>query len=933
MKRTVWTIIIILVILVLFFGGRAIRMYVDWLWFGEVGFKSIFVTAIVTKLLVGLVFGAAFFAIVYGNVWIARRYAKDLPQLFFADDDLRARAGLIARRGLGILLVVVTLIIALMVAGEAGGRWLDYLKFSNAESFGQTDPVFGKDLSFFVFKLSFIKYVQGWLLFTLIMSAIAVAVIHYLDKAIDVVSGYPRFAPHVLGHLSVLLGFIFLAWAWGYYLRRYDLLLSSSEALYGAGYTDVHARLPALWVMTFASIVLAVLFFVNSRIRGIRLPIVGIAGLIVLSLFVNGIWPAALQALRVRPSEVELERPYIERHIRLTRVGYGLDRIEEKGFSASFDLTASDVASDSPTIENIRLWDYTQLTKSYRQLQIIRQYYQFVGSADVDRYMIGDNYRQVLFSARELSIEGLGRSANLWVNRHVVYTHGVGLCMSPANRVTSQGLPDFIVKDIPPVSSVGLDVNNPRVYYGEAELEDVLVKTTEQEFDYPEIAAGGEQGNVYTTYQGDAGIPISSFWRKLLFSVHLTDINFLFTKFIDADSKILIRRNIRERVGKIAPFLRFDKDPYLVIADGGLVWIQDAYTTAQRLPYSDPAEGEDFNYIRNSVKVTIDAYSGKTTFYVADPDDPVIRVYQRVFEGAFRPMDDMPESLRPHIRYPVDLFNIQAYKFARFHMRDPKMFFGKEDQWAIAQQDQGGRLVDMVPYYVIMRLPGEEKEEFILMLPFTPYNTPGVAEEQKRNNIISWMCARCDGADYGTLLAYRFPKREIVYGPRMIDARIDQDERISEQFTLWGQSGSQVARGTLLVIPIKDSLIYVQPVYLVAESGSEIPELKRVIVAYGDEIAFESTLEKSLMALFGEGAARAPGPVVVEPEVPEVGVGAQPPPAQAPRPAMQRLIEKAAGHYDAAVNAQRSGDWAAYGREIEALGKTLEELEEVSQGD
>src|SRR5438093_986363 len=625
------------------------------------------------------------------------------------------------------------------------------------------------------------------------------------------------------------------------------------------------------------------------------------AALLVVWVVGVGVYPAFLQRLRVAPNELAAELPYIEANIRMTRAAYGLDRIQEKEFPADETLDARALARNEATLKNIRLWDYRPLLRTFAQLQEIRTYYKFQ-DVDNDRYVVNSEYRQLMLSPRELSYQHLQGGRN-WINEHLTYTHGYGIVVGPVNRVTPEGLPEFFVKDIPPRSSDGFPkISRPEIYYAESSNEYALVRTRSQELDYP----AGDQ-NVYARYQGEGGIAIGSWARRLLFAARFGEPKIVLSDDLTAASRILIHRTIGERIRLIAPFFRFDRDPYMVVTDDGrLAWMLDGYTTSDRYPYSDPVRGIG-NYIRNSVKVTVDAYHGSVRFYIADAGDPIVRAYAAAFPGLLRPLEQMPEDLRRHIRYPEDFFAIQARKYAVYHMENPQVFYNKEDLWAIPRRTLEGREREMEPYYTIMRLPGEAKQEFILLTLFNP---------SRRDNMIAWLPARSDPAHYGRLIVYNFPKQKNVYGPRLVDARIDQDPVISQQLSLWNQRGSTVIRGSLLAIPIEQSLIYVQPLYLPPEQGA-LPELRRVIVAYGNQIAMEPTLEQSLSRIFAGRVAPTPAAPTTA-----AGPGPAPSPGGVERAATQRALEA----WTRSQDALRRGDWAAYGAEQKRLEEALRTL-------
>jgi hypothetical protein len=602
-----------------------------------------------------------------------------------------------------------------------------------------------------------------------------------------------------------------------------------------------------------------------------------------------------VQSYRVKPDELRLEAPYLARSIAGTRYGFALDRLTVKPFPAAGQLTPAVLAANAPTIQNLRWWDPAPLLDTYRQLQELRLYYDF-HDVDVDRYTLNGTYQQVMLAGRELNQARLPADAQTWINQHFKFTHGFGLVMSPVNRFDAEGLPVFYVQDIPPTSSVGLTLDRPQLYFGEETPNYVVVRGGTTEFDY-----GRGQDNVYTTYEGRDGVSLGSLWRRALFAWHFGDLNLVISGNVTAGSRILFHRLIQERIHRVAPFLRLDHDPYLVVADRRAIWLQDAYTVSDALPYSH-ADQDGVNYIRNAVKIAVDAYEGTLTFYLADAADPLVRTYARIFPTLFRPLEAMPLSLRQHIRYPEDLFLRQAAVYGTYHMTDPEVFYNKEDQWSFPQVSVNGKTTAMQPYYTIMRLPGEAREEFILMLPMVP---------TKRDNMIAWLAARCDGPAYGTLIEFAFPKEKLLYGPAQIEARIDQDTTISQQLSLWNQTGSRVIRGNLLVIPIDDALLYVEPLYLRAENR-ELPELKRLIASVGDRVVMNTSVETLLAGLFPGVSKPTPPAVASSPET-------RPGPLTGPR-----VPHEALRHYQAAFRALSQGDWRTFGVEMDALRQTLE---------
>ncbi|MBI2217674.1 MAG: UPF0182 family protein [Candidatus Rokubacteria bacterium] len=837
-----WLILALAAVAVLTTAGRIVGLYTDWLWFREVQFTSVFVTVLLWQVLVGVVTGAAFFLILYGNVTLAWR----LPPrevLVAADDALGLPRPEMLEPYLRRLALPSSVVLALIAGWLGTDRWELVLKALNPTPFGIRDPLFAQDVAFYVFELPLWRSVYSWLMGVLILSGLAAIAVYFCVRGIQVSPVAVSISRRARAHLLVLAALLFLLKAAGYRLAMFDLLFSQRGVAFGAGYSDVNAQLPVLKALVVLAGLVALLCLVTIRLRSWRPLLGGVAALAGLAIVGGAAYPALIQRYQVSPNEIVKEKPYIDFNIRYTRLAYGLDNIEEREFPAEQTLTLQDLRKNDATIKNIRLWDTQPLLATYGQLQEIRTYYKFT-DIDIDRYTIDGEYRQVTLSPRELSSKDL--PSRIWINERLTYTHGYGAVVSPVNRVTREGLPEFWVKDIPPAASTDLRISRPELYFSEVANDYVFARTRAKEFDYPE----GNQ-NVYTTYAGEGGIPLGSFWRKALFAARLGDIKLLLSDDLTPASRVLIYRNIRERVQRIAPFFRYDEDPYMVIsAAGRVVWLLDGYTVSDRFPYSAPTRGLG-NYVRNAVKVTVDAYDGTVRFYVADPADPLIRTTARIFPGLLRPLDVMPADLRAHIRYPEGLFRIQAGMYAVYHMRDTQVFYNKEDLWSIPIRPVDGQERAMEPYYLILRLPGEPKEEFVLLIPFTP---------SKKDNLAAWLAARSDPPNYGKLVVYNFPKQKLVYGPRQIEARIDQDSFISQQLSLWSQRGSQVIRGNLLVIPIERSLVYVEPLYIAAEKG-RLPELKRVIVAFGDRIAMEETLDGAMARVFGGQPPPAPAAV------------------------------------------------------------------------
>jgi len=875
--------------------------YSEWLWFSSLGYGDTYATILQTKVLLFFSAPIVFFALFFGNFALATRLAPRTE----------------ARSWPWAVIVLGTVVLSLMFGLVAQGNWQVVLRFFDGQPFGIADPVFHREIGFYVFSLPLLHLLRAWLLGALIITLLSSAGVYVFMYGVQRLKF--DLARPVLGHMGGLLMAMFGLFAWGYWLGIWELVFSTRGVVFGASYADMHAQLPAQWILVAVVSICVVVLLVSVLRRSFRWALYGIGGWVVAAIIVGGMFPGLVQRFQVEPNELGLETPYIKYNIEFTREAFALDRVEEQSFPAEKSPSREDVAQNEVTINNIRLWDHRPLKDTYNQIQSIRLYYDF-HDVDVDRYVIDGEYRQVMLSARELSAEKLAAQAQTWVNRRLQFTHGYGIALSPVNEVSAEGLPELMVKDIPPVGE--FDIERPEIYFGEKTNQYVIVKTKTQEFDYP---MGDE--NVYGHWEGKGGVSLSTFINRLVYAWEFGDFNILISGELTSESRVLYYRNIRERVSHLAPFLKLDSDPYLVVIDGRLLWIQDAYTTTNRYPYSEPINGE-LNYIRNSVKAVIDAYEGSVTLYVTDPDDALIRTYQAIFPELFVSAEQMPESLRVHLRYPEGMFNIQATVYQSYHMRDARVFYNKEDLWAVPREVYAGKEQPMEPYYIIMRLPDEEEEEFLLMLPFTPVN---------KNNTIGWLAARCDGENYGKLLAYYFPKERLVYGPSQIENRIQQDTVITEQLALWGRGGSRVIRGNLLLIPIGRSILYVEPVFLQAETGG-LPQLKRVIVAAGDKIAMEPTLAESLAVVFGaeapptEPVVAPPAPVEPE-EAPTEPVAEPPAPVEPEKPVSgdtASLIQQAQQHYDSAQRYLKEGDWAGYGRELDALKAVLDRLTELA---
>jgi uncharacterized membrane protein (UPF0182 family) len=879
---------------------------VDWMWFSAIGYTQVFWTTIGAKAGVFAVIFAVTAVVLWANARIALRLAVRRSQVPAGFDPKLAGIALppdpfeVIRDRLPWPRVIAAsaVLVALLVAWGEAGNWSTMLQFLYHVPYGTSDPLYGKDIGFYLFSLPAFIAIKNWALLTLLLSALLAGFVYWVHGDIEYHAHGRSVSPAAIAHGSVLLGCFFAVKAWSYGLDRYLLLYGDNGVVVGAGYTDIHVELPVLWLLIVLSIVAALAAWANLWVRTYRLPAAAIVLLFGGAFLLSGVIPGLFQRFYVKPNELEWERPYIERNIALTREAYNLNRIAPKPFPAEQNLTYETLEANKATIDNIRLWDWQPLADTYAQLQEIRTYYK-LRELDVDRYWLGGTYQSVMLSARELNPALLPPNAQTWVNRHVLFTHGNGAVMSPVTQKSAEGLPLLYLRDIPPVAHGGPDIREPRIYYGKETDDYVIVKGSVPEFDYPK-----GKDNVYAAYDGSGGVPLSGMLRRLIFAHHFGDVNLLLSDYITDASRIMIRRNIQKRVRTIAPFLSLDHDPYPVISEGRIFWIQDAYTTSEYFPSAQPAPGFNLDYIRNSVKVVIDAYNGTVDFYLMDAQDAIAATYQRIFPDLFKPFALMPADLQKHIRYPEDLFLIQARLFQTYHMEAADVFYNREDLWQFPRQPAGDGVssmdgvVPMVPYYIVMRLPGETHAEFFIMIPMVP---------SRRDNMIAWLAARCDAPDYGKLIVYEFPKEKLVYGPFQIEARIHQNTEISQQISLWNQMGSRVIRGNLLVIPIENSILYVSPLYLRAEQG-HLPELKRVIAAYGEHVVMRETLAEALAALFVD--SRAP-----------TTAGQTPGEGSAARGAQEAL-----DHYNRAMERLKSGDWTGFGKEIDAMRGLLEDI-------
>ena len=890
------TILLVVLFLAFFVLPSTTTFLVDWLWFEEVGYWPVFATAITTRSAIGVgVFAFTF-------LWLAANLRHALNAASGAPSSFTTREGftivLPTRDQLRPLAMLAAAAAAVLLALFASSEWLTLLRWWHQTPFTSADPILGYNAAFYIFTLPLLELVRGMGFALVALAAIGSAAVYGLAGELALTPFGLRMAPSVRRHGAVLAAVLFAILALSAWLDQPRALVTVSGIIQGASYADVHARMPAALALAAAAAVGVILSILRAMDR-VPWALVGAAGLYAVVLLGGSIYATFIQRFVVAPNEQAREAPYITHNIAATRQGFALDRIEDRELTGDAELTRDDIERNRETLDNVRLWDHQPLLETFGQIQEIRTYYDFI-SVDNDRYDIDGRTRQVMLSVRELNPTTLPNRT--WINERLVFTHGHGLTLGPVNQVTQEGLPVLFIRDLPPVSSIDLPVTQPSIYFGELSNDYVVTRTRAREFHYPK----GED-NVYADYDGHGGIQISSVLRKLLFAAHFRAYQILLSDDITSESRLMFDRQIRTRVHKIAPFLIYDQDPYPVVDGGRIFWIQDAYTTSARYPYSS-ATTENINYIRNSVKIVIDAYHGTVTFYLAEPSDPVVQTITKMFPTLLRPLTEMPPGLRRHVRYPEGIFNMQAAVYSTYHMTNPAVFYNKEDQWEVPAIDRGAESHRMEPYYTIMKLPGERAAEFIQMLPFTP---------RRRDNLASWMVARSDGEHYGQLLVFQFPKQTLVFGPRQVVGRINQDQVIAPQITLWNQQGSEVIQGTLMVIPVEESLIYVRPLYLRAQAG-RIPELTRVIVAYQNQIVMERTLEAGLSRIFGTAI-----PSGARPDTPPPRPDSEDRAAGAGATVAPDLAVEARAAYDRAIAAQRAGDWAKYGEEIRRLGEIL----------
>ncbi|MFA5891372.1 MAG: UPF0182 family protein [Actinomycetota bacterium] len=911
--RPLALIAVAVAVALLLLGGVA-NFYTDVLWFREVGFTNVFTTGILTRLGLGAAFGVAFALVLLFNLWIVQKITR--PARYFSlPDQVLERYRTSLQPYTKWLVIGVAVVLGLFAGTGASVEWREYLLFSHATKFGgAVDPVFGRDIGFYVFRLPFHQFLFGWGFSTLVLLTVVVGLAHYFMGGIRPQAKGERVSPEVRAHLSVLLGLIVLLKAWGYRLDQFNLLYSPRGQVTGASYTDVNAQLPALKLLVVIAVVCAVFFFMNARLKNWLLPTAGIGLLALTSILAGGAYPTAVQRLRVTPNERKFEKEFIQRNIDATRLAYGLENVDVVPFRATAPLKATDIRDNKSTIENIRLWEPNVLVNSYVSLQRIKPYYEFL-NVDVDRYQFDGGRRQVMLAAREISLRGLSTEARTWLNDHMFYTHGYGVVASRVDRVQGEGEPDFILKNIPPASSDGgPKVTQSQIYFGEnQDVPFVIVNSNQPELDYPQ----GEEKYAQTSYDGTGGIPIGGVVKRAAFAWRFKDVNLLISSAVNSKSRLIFRRNIVSRVQRVAPFLRVDSDPYIAIVNGRLVWMLDAYTMTSMYPYSQRISFTSVtnggvygsgNYIRNSVKFIIDAKNGNIDGYAWDEKDPILASWMKVFPDLLKPKSALSGDALKHVRYPEALFMLQSDRYANYHVTDADSFYQKEDAWLVANDPTqslnvpsgsvAGINSPVPPYYVLMRLPGEKKVDFVLVRPFTPVG---------RANMTAYMVAHGDPESYGRLVTYAFSRSDSIFGPEQIQARINQDPAVSGQVTLWNQQNSRVIYGNLLVVPLGESLLYVQPIFLQGQ-GSTLPELKRVVAVAGQKVRMGGTLAEALAAIFGAQA---------EEVVPGVTT--------------QTLVELLTDAIAADARAEaclKQGDFACYGREREAsrraLGKAAE---------
>lgn len=886
-------ILILLVAVVIFFMPQIARFVTEYLWYAELGYQSVFLKLTFAKFAIGFVVFLLVFLLSFLTLQMTTRYQPEIK----TEDDTVINVPNDKTGGKRILALIPSIVLGLLAGYLAATTlWQSILLFLNQSAAGVTDPVFHRDISFYFFNLSLLETVYA-------LAFLFVSVIFLCNLLMTIyLQGFSKKTFKVMGaRLVYFIVALFLLLIIGFQLRAANLLYAQNGAVFGAGYTDLRVTLPMYYAASAACVLSAITLVAGLKKHSLKIAVIGPVALIVV-LAVGYVAASGVQSFIVKPAEIAKEQPYITNNIEMTNRAYGLDSIEEVEFAANGTLTATDLQEEMDTIKNVRLIDYRPTITVFNQLQSMRLYYKFV-DVDIDRYHIDGSQQQVYLAARELDQSSLDVSAQNWINKYVKYTHGYGAVVSPVNQITSQGQPEMWVENIPPTTTVPeLEITRPEIYYGQLTNDYVIVNTKEPEFDYPI----GDT-NAQSVYEGDAGISMNLF-NRALFALNEHDYKILVSNLITGDSKMLMHRNIQERAQRIAPFLTLDVDPYLVIDEGRLIWVIDAYTSSDKYPYATRVTNTDSafygkNYIRNSAKVTVDAYTGETTFYIVDDSDPLIKCYANMFPGLFKPMSEMSDTLQHHLKYSTTLFEVQTEIYQRYHMKNPTVFYNKEDVWSISNELYGNQTTKMEPYFVNMRLPGSNQLEFLLMRPFTP---------TQKQNMVSWLAARNDGDNYGKLVLFKFPKQSTIYGPMQVESRISNDSEISQNLNLWDQQGSSVIRSNLLVIPIKNSILYVEPIYLTTNNENSLPEVVRIVVAYKDKIVMARTLDDALSQLFGTDF-RTEG-VTVEDE------------GNSSFLTYDEIIEELKAAYQNAKTAQQEGDWSSYGLYMDQLEQAIGKL-------
>jgi len=891
-----WLYVVGAVLLIFVVLRPVVGFYTDLLWYRSLGFSQLYLTQFQYQGWIFLgSFVVAFAALAASSAYAVRQVG------FSALSAIGVRRRFLTAAA-GRLVLLAAAIVSLLLASIATSAWETVARALNGGAFNRTDPVFGQDIGFYVFQLPLYRFIWGWLLAVLVICA-AAALFVYLSRV-----GSQTLPPRAITHLSLLGAAFFLLLAVHYRLAMFQLLLNKNGYVYGAGYTDVHVRIPVYWIMLVLCLVLAAGMIANAALRSPAALVAAAGTWVVVAGVLVVVLPAVIERAVVTPSQLAQEHDYIQREIDATNTAYGTDKVVSSDFPDKQQVTPDLLAANTGTVSNLRLWDYGPLQVAYNQIQTIRQYYHFERVA-IDRYNLSNGYHQLMLSARELGSDLLATNAQTWVNIHLKYTHGYGAAATQVNRVANEGQPDLTLRDIPPAGEPA--ITRPQIYFGEKSTDYVVVDGREQEVDF-------EKGDTqqYSQWTGSHGVKLSGGLRKLAYAYQLGDLNLLLSTQVTPDSQLLYKRTVQDRLHQLAPFLTFDQDPYLVISGGKMYWIVDGFTSSDSYPYSSPYVDGAPNYIRNSVKVVMDAYEGTVTFYVADRSDPVIAAYQRIYPGAFTPIDRMPPGLRQHVRYPEYLFTIQAQVLENFHMHDPQAFYNRADTWSQPNEitQQGAQSAALQPYYVVMKLPGQDHEEFALIQPFTPLN---------KKNMVAWIAARSDGADYGKLVSFRFPTDRQVTGPEQVESRIDQDPTISAQLSLLNQNGSKVVRGNLLVIPIGDSILFVEPVYLESAGNNAIPELKKVVVADEQRVVWADTLDLALQALTGQGTSP---PTTTAPTT------TGPPPTPGASQTAQQLVTRAQQLYADAQAKLKTGDLGGYAADIQQLGPILDQIRAATGG-